>query len=95
MTSGGKELSWTWLESSGLQLAGIYLLSCLVIRPEGMRRLGASVGEGRSGGSNYLDPRWMCGTIFASMKAQSPDWIAMGRLRSHGAGFETDQTVSS
>jgi hypothetical protein len=39
MISGGEDLSWTWLESSGLRLAGTYLLSCLVIRPEGMRRI--------------------------------------------------------
>jgi len=43
MTSGGEVLTWARLESSGLQLAGTYLLSCLVIRPEGMRRLGAII----------------------------------------------------
>jgi hypothetical protein len=43
MTGGGEDLS-------GLRLAGTCLLSCLIIRPEGMRRLGASVGEVRTGG---------------------------------------------
>jgi hypothetical protein len=52
-----------------------------------------SVREGRPGGSNYRDPRWVPGANCASAKAQSPDWTAMGRLKSYGAGYETDQTV--
>jgi hypothetical protein len=31
MASGGKVLSWIWLESSGLRLAGTYLLSYLTL----------------------------------------------------------------
>ena len=30
------------------------------------------------------------GANLTSVKAQSPDWIAMGQLRPHGVGFETD-----
>jgi hypothetical protein len=41
------------------------------------------------------DPRWVCGAKFGPVKARSSDWIAMDRLRSHGAGFETDQTGRS
>ena len=50
-----------------------------------MRRLRASSGEGRSGGSGYRDTCWVCGSNLASEKAQSPDWIARSRLRSPGA----------
>jgi hypothetical protein len=64
-------------------------VSCLVIRPEGMRRLKASVGGERSEGSNYRDPCWVCGANFTSINA-------MGWLRLHGVGFEwANQIVRS
>lgn len=50
MISGGRVRSWAWLESGGLFLTGASLPLCLVIRLKGIRRLRASVGEGRSGG---------------------------------------------
>ncbi len=33
------------------------------------------------------NPYWARGASFASMKAQSPNWIAIGRLRSNSAGL--------
>jgi len=33
------------------------------------------------------NPYWARGASFASVKAQSSNWIAMGRLRSNGAGL--------
>ena len=61
-------------------------MSCLVIRPEGMRRLKASVGGERSEGSNYRDSCWVCGANFASINA-------MGWLRLHGVGFEPNSKI--
>lgn len=68
-------------ESSGLQLAGTYRLIYLVFKSGGMRSSGKkacedwdSVREGKYGGSDYRDPRWVPGAICASVKAQSLDW---------------------